>query len=88
MDPSGGMPKLLGEGRLFQPLNALPNLNDPSMLADDDEDAQMLDEVVQKELSADRTKVPSFRPLESIPSAYDQQYDQLAQHAKMDGNES
>lgn len=47
MDPSGGMPKLLGEGRLFQPLNALPNLNDPTMLADDDdEDAQMLDEVV------------------------------------------
>ena len=41
------MPKLLGEGRLFQPLNALPNLNDPTMLADDDdEDAQMLDEVV------------------------------------------
>ena len=47
------MPKLLGEGRLFQPL---PNLNDPAMLADDDdEDAQMLDEVVQKELNADRT---------------------------------
>ena len=67
------MPKLLGEGRLFQPLNALPNLNDPTMLADDDdEDAQMLDEVVQKELSADRTKVPSFRPLESIHSPYDQ----------------
>ena len=83
------MPKLLGEGRLFQPLNALPNLSDPAMLADDDdEDAQMLDEVVQKELSADRTKVPSFRPLESIPSSYDHQYDQLAQHAKMDGNES
>lgn len=67
------MPKLLGEGRLFQPLNALPNLNDPTMLADDDdEDAQMLDEVVQKELSADRTKVPNFRPLESIHSPYDQ----------------
>ena len=43
------------------------------MLADDDdEDAQMLDEVVQKELSADRTKVPNFRPLESIHSPYDQ----------------
>ena len=67
------MPKLLGEGRLFQPLNALPNLNDPTMLADDDdEDAQMLDEVVQKELSADRTKAPNFRPLESIHSPYDQ----------------
>ena len=66
------MPKLLGEGRLFQPLNALPNLNDPTMLADDDdEDAQMLDEVVQKELGADRTKVPSFRPLDSIHSPYD-----------------
>lgn len=83
------MPKLLGEARFIQQLNALPNINDPTMLADDDdEDAQMLDEVVQKELSADRTKVPSFRPLESIPSSYDHQYDQLAAHAKLDGNES
>ena len=41
------MPKLLGEARFIQQLNALPNINDPTMLADDDdEDAQMLDEVV------------------------------------------